>query len=208
MWIRQDANCLIKITSHINENLLCLLWRKFKFKFMVVRNIILLFGKGYIMHQIWCLEGPRGNSMYKLKQQAVCYADRHGRLSRLWDVFSLSICLTVCLYVCLSLCCLDIFCHCFESVFSARNAESRVDRFLIGWKIFIWSLFSVTLIPKVCKFVVVVELSLPYEWLLSQWTFQVPVVELGGARCGMVIVAGYGHGNTSSIPVQDWLHFT
>ena len=30
----------------------------------------------------------------------------------------------------------------------------------------------------------------------------------GGARGVMVIVAGYGHGDTSSIPVQDWLHFT
>ena len=27
--------------------------------------------------------------------------------------------------------------------------------------------------------------------------------------CGvMVIVTGYGHGDTSSIPGQDWLHFT
>ena len=31
---------------------------------------------------------------------------------------------------------------------------------------------------------------------------------LGGARGVMVIVAGYGHGDTSSNPGQDWLHFT
>ena len=31
---------------------------------------------------------------------------------------------------------------------------------------------------------------------------------LGGARGVMVIVTGYGHGDTSSIPGQDWLHFT
>ena len=30
----------------------------------------------------------------------------------------------------------------------------------------------------------------------------------GGARCAMVIVAGYGHGDTSSNPGPDWLHFT
>ena len=30
----------------------------------------------------------------------------------------------------------------------------------------------------------------------------------GGARGVMIIVTGYGHGNTSSIPGQDWLHFT
>ena len=30
----------------------------------------------------------------------------------------------------------------------------------------------------------------------------------GGARGVMVIVTGYGHGGTSSIPGQDWLHFT
>ena len=31
---------------------------------------------------------------------------------------------------------------------------------------------------------------------------------LGGARGVMVIVAGYGHGDTSSDPGRDWLHFT
>ena len=30
----------------------------------------------------------------------------------------------------------------------------------------------------------------------------------GGARCVMVIVLGNGHGDTSSNPVRDWLHFT
>ena len=30
----------------------------------------------------------------------------------------------------------------------------------------------------------------------------------GGARGVMVIVAGYGHGDTSSNPGLDWLHFT
>ena len=30
----------------------------------------------------------------------------------------------------------------------------------------------------------------------------------GGARGVMVIVAGYGHGDTSSNPGPDWLHFT
>ena len=30
----------------------------------------------------------------------------------------------------------------------------------------------------------------------------------GGARGVMVIVTGYGYGDTSSISGQDWLHFT
>ena len=30
----------------------------------------------------------------------------------------------------------------------------------------------------------------------------------GGTRGVMVIVAGYGHGDTSSNPGPDWLHFT
>ena len=30
----------------------------------------------------------------------------------------------------------------------------------------------------------------------------------GGARGVMVIIAGNGHGNTSSNPGRDWLHFT
>ena len=29
-----------------------------------------------------------------------------------------------------------------------------------------------------------------------------------GAHGAMVIVAGYGHGDTSSNPGPDWLHFT
>ena len=33
-------------------------------------------------------------------------------------------------------------------------------------------------------------------------------VYIGGARGVMVIDTGYGHGDTSSIPGQDWLHFT
>ena len=34
------------------------------------------------------------------------------------------------------------------------------------------------------------------------------LLQLGGARGVMVIVTGYGHGDTSSIPGQDSLHFT
>ena len=30
----------------------------------------------------------------------------------------------------------------------------------------------------------------------------------GGARGVMLIVAGYGHGDTGSNPGPDWLHFT
>ena len=30
----------------------------------------------------------------------------------------------------------------------------------------------------------------------------------GGARGAIVIVTAYEHGDTSSIPGQDWLHFT
>ena len=32
--------------------------------------------------------------------------------------------------------------------------------------------------------------------------------EIGGARGVMVIVAGNGHGDTSSNPGRDWLYFT
>ena len=30
----------------------------------------------------------------------------------------------------------------------------------------------------------------------------------GGARGVMVFVTGYGHGDDSSNPARDWLHFT
>ena len=33
-------------------------------------------------------------------------------------------------------------------------------------------------------------------------------LSFGGVRGAMVIVAGYGHGDTSSNPGPDWLHFT
>ena len=32
--------------------------------------------------------------------------------------------------------------------------------------------------------------------------------KIGGARGVMVIVVGNGHGDTSSNPGRDWLHFT
>ena len=54
----------------------------------------------------------------------------------------------------------------------------------------------------------VVDLGVAYEhWvigLMSRMFTNGP----GGARGVMVIVTGYGHGDTSSIPGQDWLHFT
>ena len=34
------------------------------------------------------------------------------------------------------------------------------------------------------------------------------VQAIGGARGVMVIVVGSGHGDTSSNPGRDWLHFT
>ena len=34
------------------------------------------------------------------------------------------------------------------------------------------------------------------------------LLSLGGARGVIVIVVGNGHGDTSSNPGQDWLHFT
>ena len=38
--------------------------------------------------------------------------------------------------------------------------------------------------------------------------FHIHIEHLGGARGVMVIVAGYGHGDMSSNPGPDWLHFT
>ena len=44
---------------------------------------------------------------------------------------------------------------------------------------------------------------------MSQSSFVFPQLNgLGGARGVMVIVLGNGHGDTSSIPGPDWLHFT
>ena len=40
-----------------------------------------------------------------------------------------------------------------------------------------------------------------------KYNFLIPLI-LGGARGVMVIVLGYGHDDTSSNPVRDWLHFT
>ena len=39
-------------------------------------------------------------------------------------------------------------------------------------------------------------------------TFKQSIFVIGGARGVMVIVVGNGHGDTSSNPGRDWLHFT
>ena len=39
-------------------------------------------------------------------------------------------------------------------------------------------------------------------------TYAPSPISAGGARGVMVIVTGNGHGDTSSIPGQDWWHFT
>ena len=49
------------------------------------------------------------------------------------------------------------------------------------------------------------------EWKCSKLNpciFYHIINTLGGARGVMVIVVGNGHGDTSSYPGQDWLHFT
>ena len=43
---------------------------------------------------------------------------------------------------------------------------------------------------------------------LIKWFYSYYTINFGGARGVMVIVAGYGHGDTSSNPGPDWLHFT
>ena len=50
----------------------------------------------------------------------------------------------------------------------------------------------------------------PVKGYFMPWGYRIAVIEysFGGARGVMVIVTGYGHGNPSSIPGQDWLHFT
>ena len=45
----------------------------------------------------------------------------------------------------------------------------------------------------------------PRFWGL-QWGYQ--DMSGGGAHGVMVIIVGNGHGNTSSNPGRDWLHFT
>ena len=54
--------------------------------------------------------------------------------------------------------------------------------------------------------------SFDLVWLMYLTTTQLCmgyyITKLGGARGVMVIVVGNGHGDTSSKPGQDWLHFT
>ena len=47
------------------------------------------------------------------------------------------------------------------------------------------------------------------KWLALDWIVWNRTDHLTGGACGvMVIVAEYGHGDTSSNPGPDWLHFT
>ena len=59
-----------------------------------------------------------------------------------------------------------------------------------------------------CKLGLLCYLLVKYGlmYLLRKKSYQMQLY--GGARGVMVIVTGYGHGDTSSIPGQDWLHFT
>ena len=41
-----------------------------------------------------------------------------------------------------------------------------------------------------------------------KWVCPIPHNYVGGARGVMVSIVGNGHGNMSSNPGQDWLHFT
>ena len=61
-------------------------------------------------------------------------------------------------------------------------------------------------------FIIVPKLWKNYQLAFYNSLFEVVVVVVNknkwGARGVMVIVAGYGHGDTSSNPGPDWLHFT
>ena len=46
------------------------------------------------------------------------------------------------------------------------------------------------------------------NWIVLNRTFDWYKMDLGGTRGVMVIVVGNGHGDTSSNPGRDWLHFT
>ena len=43
-----------------------------------------------------------------------------------------------------------------------------------------------------------------YRYIIDYWYYLIFITSNGV----MVIVAGYGHGDTSSNPGPDWLHFT
>ena len=52
------------------------------------------------------------------------------------------------------------------------------------------------------------NLNLGIEWFLNCKMLGGIKVDCGGARRVMVILAGNEHGDTSSNPGRDWLHFT
>ena len=47
-----------------------------------------------------------------------------------------------------------------------------------------------------------------YQTIYMLMYFWAVLEFIGGARGVMVIVVAYGHGDTSSNPGQDWLHFS
>ena len=58
-----------------------------------------------------------------------------------------------------------------------------------------------------CVFKTFSDWNCIYQYKNEQWMF-FKIVLFGGARGVMVIVVGNGHGDSSSNPGQDWLHFT
>ena len=51
-------------------------------------------------------------------------------------------------------------------------------------------------------------LEITHDVMAKVLNIIIEVSELGGARGVMVIVVGNGHGDMSSNPGRDWLHFT
>ena len=51
-----------------------------------------------------------------------------------------------------------------------------------------------------------VAVLISYDY--NHYTTGISYIWQGAARGAIIIVAGYGHGDTSSNPGPDWLHFT
>ena len=56
------------------------------------------------------------------------------------------------------------------------------------------------------SFTDLIRRTFEHNWIM--WIQTVYTVHCGGARGVMVIVVGIGHGDTSSNPGRDWMHFT
>ena len=100
--------------------------------------------------------------------------------------------------------CKVLFLDFFKTGFSCSSPQSLPSFISLEFRWLIHTMVQTQ--PQFLRNAVLFYQREDIHWIYSLNIYQIEIV--GGARGVMVIVAGNGHGDTSSNPGRDWLHFT